>query len=82
VDEELQEVLGCIARPSGHFGGDPNETCRRQIQPIHERIDEADRVLRANILIQALWQQQGLESIVTADVRHAGFLDRQSPDLD
>src|ERR1700746_725441 len=44
VDVEFEEILGGIARPAGRLGRDPDEPSRRQIQPLNESVDEADRV--------------------------------------
>jgi hypothetical protein len=44
-----------------------------QIQAINKGFDKANRVLGADILVQRFWKEQGLGSVVTGDVAHAGF---------
>jgi hypothetical protein len=46
--------------PAGNLGRYPNETCRRQIQPIYEGLDEADGILCTDIVVQALGQEECL----------------------
>jgi hypothetical protein len=46
---------------------------RGQIQSINKGFDKANRVLGADTLVQRFWKEQGLGSVVTGDVVHAGF---------
>ena len=73
IDVELQEILGGISRPAGHFACDPDEPCRGQIQPVDKGINETNGVFGTDILVQRFWKEQRLGSIVAGDVRHGGF---------
>jgi hypothetical protein len=68
-----EKILWGVARPAGNLGRYPNETCRRQIQPIYEGLDEADGILCTDIVVQALGQEECLAAVVAGDVRHARF---------
>jgi hypothetical protein len=69
----FQEVGGRIARAACHLGCHTGEPRRGQIQSINKGFDKANRVLWADILVQRFCQEQGLGSVVTGDVAHAGF---------
>ena len=73
VDVKLQQILWCITRTPGHLGRHTEETRRRQIQSFNEGVDEPHRVLRTDIVVHAFWQEKYLGSVVTGNVRHAGF---------
>src|SRR5262252_3763697 len=49
------------------------EPRRREIQPIYKGVNKPHRVVRADIVIHGLRQKQKLRTVVTSDVRHAGF---------
>jgi hypothetical protein len=70
VDVEFQQIVGCVASAPGWLGRDTDETSRRQIQSLNEGVDEADRVVLANVFVQRFRQQQRLGSVGTGDVRH------------
>ena len=72
-DIELQEILRGIPGPAGYFGSYANEPCRREIPAIQEGIDEADGIVRTDMLILTLWQRQDLGPVVADNVRPAGF---------
>jgi hypothetical protein len=52
------------------LGRDTDEISRRQIRSLNEGVDEADRVVLANVFVQRFRQQQDLGSVGTGDVRH------------
>ena len=45
----------------------------RKIQPIDKSIDEAHRIVRADIIVNRLRQEEQLGSVVAREVRHATF---------
>ena len=73
VDVELQQIRGRIARAARHPRLNTAKRCRRKIQPIDNRIDKAHRVVRADIIVNHLQQEQYLGSVVAREVHHAKF---------
>jgi hypothetical protein len=47
VDIEFRQISGRVTWASGLFRLNPAEACDREIKPINERVDEANRVLQA-----------------------------------
>ena len=71
VDVDLQQhrrVVGRAARGRGHRAF---ETQRRQIEFLDKRIDDPDRVVLGDEVVQTLWNQRHLTSILAFDkARH------------
>ncbi len=44
------------------------------MEPVHKSLDEAHRVVGADIVVQGFGQQQKLGSGMAGDVRHVGIL--------
>ena len=73
VDVELQQISGRITWAPGLLRLNPTKACGREIKPINERVDEANRVLRPDIVIQRFRQKQSLRAVLANEVRHAQF---------
>jgi hypothetical protein len=54
VDIELQEIDRRVPGSSRRFGRDTAKARSRKVQPVNERIDEPDRIVRADIVIDRL----------------------------
>jgi hypothetical protein len=52
---------------------DPRETCLDEIEAIDEGVDEADRVVGADVIIHRLGQKKELVAFKAGFVRHARF---------
>ena len=57
VDVKLQKVAGRIARPPRSLRFDPREPGARKIEPIDERVDEPNRIVRPDVVVDGLRQQ-------------------------
>ena len=57
VDVKLQKVAGRIARPPRRLRFDPREPGARKIEPIDERVDEPNRIVRPDVIVDRLRQQ-------------------------
>ena len=57
VNVKLQQIDGRIARAACHLGLDVDKRRGRKIQPVDKNIDEAHRIVRANIIVNRLRQQ-------------------------
>jgi len=53
---------------------DTGEACASQIKPVDKGLDEAHRILRADVGVEAFGEEQGLRAIMAGDVRHAMIL--------
>jgi hypothetical protein len=73
VDVELEQIGWRVTRAARCLRLDPDEPGSCKVQPIDERVDEAHRVVRGDIIIDGFWQQQRLGTVMTRDMRHAGF---------
>ena len=54
VDIELQEIDRRVPGSSRRFGRDTAKARSRKVQPVNERIDEPDRIVRADIVVDRL----------------------------
>ena len=52
VDVELQQIAGRIARPPRRFRLDPREPGRRKVEPINEGVDEPNRIVGVDVIVQ------------------------------
>ena len=57
VDVELEQISGRIARPTCYCGLDPSKAGRLQVEPSHEGLDEAHRMVRADVVVDRLRQE-------------------------
>ena len=71
VDVELQKVARRIAGTPHRLRLHPQKPRRRKIQPIDEGVDEPHRIVRADIVVHRLRQQQKLVAFQSGDVSHA-----------
>ncbi len=67
---QLQKVGRVMARPTGRLRPNPFETCRGQIEIVDKRVDEADGVVRANVVVHGLRKQQELGTNITGNMCH------------
>ena len=51
----------------------PPEACLDKIEPIDEGVDEANRIVRANVIVHRFRQQQKLIAFEPGHVRHTRF---------
>ena len=73
VDVELQQIAGRIAWPPRRLRFDPREPRARKIQPIDEGVDEPNRIVGLDVIVNRLRQQQKLVPSESGDVSHARF---------
>jgi hypothetical protein len=59
---------------TGVFRLNPGKACRIEIQIIDKRVDEADRIVAMNVVIDPRWQKLGLVAITAFNVVHATIL--------
>ena len=72
VDVELQQIGRGVAGAARRLRLDPDEPRRPKVQLIDKGVDESHRIVRADIVVHRLRQQQHLRAMVTRNVRHAG----------
>src|SRR3954452_910405 len=70
VDVELGQIRRRIAWPTCCFGLDPSKAGRLQVEPIHEGLDEPHRIVRTDVVVDGLRQEQHLGAVVTGNVCH------------
>ena len=73
VDVELQQIARRIARTARRLRRHPRKPRRREVQPVDEGVDEANRIVRADIIVHRLRQQQELAALESGNVSHARF---------
>ena len=56
VDVELQQIARRVAWPPRRLRLDPREARRRKIEPIDEGVDEADRIVGADVIVHRFGQ--------------------------
>jgi hypothetical protein len=75
----LQQIAwrnsGTTRRLRFHIG----KTYLDEIKPIDECVNEAHWVIRSHLVVERLWQQQGLRSVMAGDVWHAANLSPWAP---
>ena len=65
VDVELQQIGRIVARPARRLRHHAGEAGGREIQLVHEGLDEADRVVRAHVVVHRLGQEQKLRAVMS-----------------
>ena len=71
--DAAQQHCGVVGRAAGGCGHRALEAQRRQIEFLHKRVDHTDRVVRSDEVVQTLWNQRHLASILAFDkARHTG----------
>ena len=73
VDVELQEIAGRVARPPRRLRFNSREAGARKIEPINEGLDEPNRIVDLDVIVNRLRQQQKLVPSESGDVGHARF---------
>jgi hypothetical protein len=64
---------GRIPRPPRSLRFDPREAGARKIQPINEGLDEPNRIVDLDVIVNSLRQQQKLVPSESGDMGHARF---------
>ena len=70
VDVELQQVGRVVARPARGLRDDAGEAGPCEVQLVDEGLDEADRVVRADVVVHRLRQEQELRAVMSREMRH------------
>ena len=70
VDVEFEQIARRVARPAGPLRLDPHEACLGEIEPIDEGVEEADGIVRANVIVNRFRQKQKLVAFEARNVRH------------
>jgi hypothetical protein len=70
---QLQQIARRIARPPRRLRFDPREPRRCEIEACDERVDEPNRIVGVDVIINRLRQQQELRALESGDVSHARF---------
>ena len=73
MDLELQQIARRIAGPPRRLRFDPREAGTRKIEPINEGLDEPNRIVDLDVIVNSLRQQQKLVPFESGDVGHARF---------
>ena len=69
---ELQQVRRIVAGTTCRLRRGALETSDRQVQTIHEGIDETDRVIPAHVIVHCFRQKQNLRAVNARNVSHGG----------
>ena len=80
VDVQLQQISGSKTWAPGLARLNPTEACDREIKPVDESVDEANRVIRAHMVVQRFRQKQSLRAVFANKVRHAPILAARTPE--
>ena len=73
VDVELRKIARRIARTPRRLRRHPQEPRCRKVKPIDEGVDEPHRIVRPDVIVDRLRQQQKLVPFESGDVSHARF---------
>jgi len=73
VDIELQQVSRRIARTPRRLRHHPGEPRHRKVQPVDEGVNEPNRIVRVDVIVHRLRQQQELVTLESGNVAHARF---------
>jgi hypothetical protein len=71
IDVELQKVARRIAGTPHRLRLHPQKPRRRKIEPINEGVDESNRIVDLDVIVNCLRQQQKLVPSESGDVIHA-----------
>ena len=72
VDVELEQIGRIVARAARRLRAHAGEPGDLEIELIDEGFDEADGIVRTDVVIDHLGQQQLLGAIRAGNVRHGG----------
>ena len=64
-------MVDALHRTTAHFRCDPRKPGCGQIKLIHERIDEPDRVICADVVVDHIRQKKKLITVSALDMCHA-----------
>ena len=70
---ELQQVRRIVAGTTRRLRRGALETSGRQVQTIHESVDETDRVIPAHVIVHCFRQKQNLRAVNARNVSHGGL---------
>jgi hypothetical protein len=71
IDVELEQISRIVARATRCLWLYADEPGRAKVEPVDESLDEPDRVVRPDIIIHRLGQQQKLRAVRSRQMRHA-----------
>src|SRR5277367_2014647 len=74
INVELEQVGRIVSWTAGVFRLNPGKACLIEVQIIDERVDEADRIVAMNVVIDPRRQKLGLVAITAFNVVHATIL--------
>ena len=74
VDVELQQITGRVAGPARLLRRDTRKPGGREIEPVHEGVDEADGIVGIDVIVDRLGEQEGLRTVDAGYVRHDAML--------
>ena len=60
-------------RAACHLRRDAFEPGRREIEPVYEGVDEPNRIVGDDIIVDRLWQQQKLRTFESENVSHVRY---------
>src|SRR5262249_17992410 len=76
VDVDLQQSRRMVGGPPGRFRLHAIETERKQVKLIDKRIDNPDRIVLGDVVLESVWKPSGLRASLTFDISLHGPLAR------
>ncbi len=73
VDVELEQIARRVAGPACRLRLDPPEARLGEIEAIDEGVNEADGIVRADVIVHRFGQKKELVAFEAGNVRHARF---------
>ena len=70
INVELKKIGRVIAGAPRRLGLHADEPGRTKLEPVDERLDELDRIIRPDIIIHRFGQQQELRAVRSNQMRH------------
>ena len=71
IDVELEQICQIVVRPPRRLELHPDKSRRAKVDPVDKGLDEPDRIIRPDIIIYRLGQQQELRAVRSRQMRHA-----------
>ena len=70
INVELEQIGRIVARAPRHLRLHADEPGRTEVEPVDKGLDEPDRIVRPDIIIHRLGQQQELRAVRSSQMRH------------
>src|ERR1700676_2443937 len=77
INVELEQVGRIVSWTAGVFRLNPGKACLIEVQIFDKRVDEADRIIAMNVVIDPRRQKLGLVAITAFNMVHATILANQ-----